>query len=222
MTLATPCSKPYHHGDLRQALLDATRDLLVEGGIQAASLRAVARRAGVTNRAPYHHFQDKNSLLAAVAADGFSKLTQQTKEYLEEAGHDPLDRLTSIGLAYIDFAHTHPGEFQVMFCHEVCDPEEHPDRACASESCFDLLLNTIMGNARVPVPEDHLLSLAVSAWSSVHGFATLRLQEHFQNKPEIRVERLAHHLCRRVANGIALEVGLLNAVPGSADRLPAN
>lgn len=206
--------RPYHHGDLRQALLDATRQLLSEGGVQAASLRAVARRAGVTNRAPYHHFPDKCALLAAVAAEGFAKLTAEMRRRIEAAGDDPLARLTEIGLGYIDFAHRNPGEFQVMFWPDVCDTEAHPDREVASEGCFQQLLETIQSAATTDLPEESLLSLGVSAWSAVHGFATLRANGAFEGRD---ARPLAHDLARRISMGIGLEVGVFSVIRDGVD-----
>ncbi|REJ76568.1 MAG: TetR/AcrR family transcriptional regulator [Acidobacteria bacterium] len=208
--------RPYHHGDLRRALLEATRELLMEGGVQAASLRAVARRAGVTNRAPYHHFPDKCSLLAAVATEGFRKLRENVARRLEHAGSDPVARLTEIGLGYIEFAHQNPGEFQVMFWHEVCDAEEHPERDTASECCFMQLLETIQSMARRPIGEHELKSLGVTAWSAVHGFATLRAQDSFVDE---RVDDLAEALARRIAVVTALEVGAFSLVPAVSDSV---
>src|SRR5690625_2896195 len=102
----------YHHGDLRRALLDAAAGLVQERRNAEASLREIARRAGVSHTAPYRHFESKEALLAAVAEEGF----HQFREVLEAAaeGKAPLDALHATGQAYVDFALGHPGYFRVM------------------------------------------------------------------------------------------------------------
>ncbi len=206
--MVTAAPKTYHHGDLRRALLDATRDLLVEGGVQAASLRAVARRAGVTNRAPYHHFNDKCDLLAAVAAEGFQKLKDEMTTRLEGCGGDPEQELVQIGLSYLGFAAENPGEFQVMFWHEVCDGESFPRREEESHSCFEVLLDTISRLARRPLDEERLLGMAMMAWSTVHGLATLRAQgslDAHSDKHPAPPPSLDEDTCRRVAIALSNE-----------------
>src|ERR1700746_1786308 len=100
-------AKPYHHGNLREALLGAAIRLIAEIGPSAFTLREVARRAGVSHNAPYRHFHDKDDLLAAVASQGYGELT----EAMLQAAHryfNPLDRLKHAGLAYIAFALRRP------------------------------------------------------------------------------------------------------------------
>ena len=206
--MVTAAPKTYHHGDLRRALLDATRELLVEGGVQAASLRAVARRAGVTNRAPYHHFNDKCDLLAAVAAEGFQKLKAEMTTRLDACRGDCQEELVQIGLGYLGFAAANPGEFQVMFWHEVCDGETFPHREEESQSCFEVLLETIARVAPRPLDDERLLGMAMFAWSTVHGLATLRAQgsldAHSENHPA-PPPTLDEDTCRRVAQAVANE-----------------
>ena len=206
--MVTAAPRTYHHGDLRRALLDATRELLVEGGIQAASLRAVARRAGVTNRAPYHHFDDKCDLLAAVAAEGFQKLQAEMHRRLEDCGKDPREELVQIGLGYLTFAAENPGEFQVMFWHELCDGETFPQREEESNSCFEILLSTIARLTPRPLDEEHQLGMAMMAWATVHGLATLRAQGALDAKSDDHPApppSLDEDTCRRIAVALANE-----------------
>src|SRR6266478_7680215 len=106
--------KPYHHGNLREALLEAAIRLIAEVGPTAFTLREVARRAGVSHNAPYRHFRDRDDLMAAVAAQGFRELTQAM---VDAAGGwaDALDRLKRAGLGYVTFALRRPEHFTVMF-----------------------------------------------------------------------------------------------------------
>src|SRR5665213_3923660 len=92
-------SRPYHHGDLRRALVDAARRILEAEGPTALSLRAVAREAGVSPAAPYHHFKDKAELLDAVADEGWQMLDAGMAK--AKAAADPRDKLTALGIAYV-------------------------------------------------------------------------------------------------------------------------
>lgn len=208
-TSSTPSS--YHHGDLCRALLDATRELIAEGGVQAASLRAVARRAGVSNRAPYHHFENKCALLAAVAAEGFEKLALEVDRRLAALGQDPVERLAELGLAYVTFAAANPGEFQVMFWHELCEEEHvHAEREERSKDCFERLLSELAQAGDGRLEEEDVLSLGIAAWSHVHGLATLQAQgafsdDHGPKKAVADPEQLARSQCQRLARMLVAE-----------------
>ncbi|MCA9610340.1 MAG: TetR/AcrR family transcriptional regulator, partial [Myxococcales bacterium] len=103
----------YHHGDLRQALIDASLALIEEGGVQALSLRKAARRAGVSPGAPYHHFPSRSALLAALSIEGFTRLHAKLDE-VRACCDGPEARLGACGRAYIAFAREHPAYFRVM------------------------------------------------------------------------------------------------------------
>src|SRR6266700_7153152 len=94
--------KPYHHGNLRETLLQSAIRLIAEVGPTAFTLREVARQAGVSHNAPYRHFQDKDALLAAVATQGYGELTEAMLEAAAQQPH-ALDQLKHAGLAYISF-----------------------------------------------------------------------------------------------------------------------
>src|SRR6202048_2097948 len=111
-------SGPYHHGDLRAACLNAALELLEEGGSNPLSLRAVARRAGVSSAAPYRHYADRDALLSAVAAVGYRELAG----YLAAAHPSPStpEDLAAVAVAYVQFALEHPALFRTMFS-DPCD-----------------------------------------------------------------------------------------------------
>src|ERR1700742_2861092 len=100
-------ARPYHHGDLSRALVDAARRILEAEGPSALSLRAVAREAGVSPAAPYHHFKDKTELLEAVAHVGWDALTGAFIAARRNAA-DPAQALGNIGVAYVNFARDNP------------------------------------------------------------------------------------------------------------------
>ena len=106
----------YHHGQLRAALLAASRSILAESGARGLSLREAARRAGVSTAAPYRHFKDKTSLLAALAHAAFVRLDAELTAVAERfADAPPLERVQQLGVAYVGFAARHPAEFRLMF-----------------------------------------------------------------------------------------------------------
>jgi AcrR family transcriptional regulator len=162
--------RPYHHGNLREALLEAAVGLIAEAGPKGFNLREVARRAGVSHNAPYRHFRDKDELLATVAAQGFDELTRAMLR-AGTPGMKPVDRLRGAGLAYVSFALRRPEHFTVMF--------ETPPAECSREAgqrAFDALLRLIEDCQRAAdLPAADARSVAMVAWSVVHGVAKLAL-----------------------------------------------
>jgi AcrR family transcriptional regulator len=166
--------KPYHHGNLREALLEAAIRLIAEVGPTAFTLREVARRAGVSHNAPYRHFRDRDDLMAAVAAEGFRELMQAM---VEAAGQrsDALDRLKQAGLGYVTFALRRPEHFTVMFDAPM-SKRKHPDSAAAAEQAFGTLMSFVKGCQDAGrLPSGDLRQMALLAWTMVHGIAKLAI-----------------------------------------------
>ncbi|MEZ5213067.1 TetR/AcrR family transcriptional regulator [Gordonia sp. (in: high G+C Gram-positive bacteria)] len=158
----------YHHGDLPAALVRAALELLDADGAEAdLSLRAVARRAGVSAGAPYRHFADRNALLSAVAAVGYRELADSLAAAAPDA-HTP-DDLAAIAVAYVRFALDRPGLFRVMF-GGLCDTD-NADRVAAVTAINTYLTNVI---ARTVTSDDPAVA-ATGAWALVHGLAFLFL-----------------------------------------------
>src|SRR5687767_14780705 len=122
--------------DLRRAVLDASVALVEEGGIGALSMREVARRAGVTHGAPYHHFPDRAAILAAIAEEGFVLLDGQMRRALAATAATGLARFEACGRGYFAFAVAHPAHFKVMFRPELVDPKNHPNVDAAAARAF--------------------------------------------------------------------------------------
>jgi AcrR family transcriptional regulator len=160
--MSPPRRRPYHHGDLRRALLVAAIETIQETGAAGMSMREVARRAGVTHTAAMYHFGDRAGLLAAVAADGYRLLG----EALTEARRRPRGFL-EMGVAYVRFAITHTAHFEVMY-HPALYDRDDPVVATARKETATLLYGSTDATA-------DQLTLGVAAWSIVHGFATLWL-----------------------------------------------
>jgi AcrR family transcriptional regulator len=165
-------SKPYHHGDLRAALIQAALGLIAEVGPQAFTLREVARRADVSHNAPYRHFRDKDELLAVLAAEGFERLTTSMNE-TAAAGVDALDRFRLCGLGYVEFALEWPQHFQVMFDSPDCFAK-YPEHEAVGKLAFRTLLGFIVEcQAAHSLPPGDPQPISLLAWSIVHGVAKL-------------------------------------------------
>lgn len=174
----------YHHGDLRATLMDASLRLIESEGLAAVSLRRVAREAGVSSGAPYHHFADRAALLSALSIDGF----QQLASYMRTARAttpDPLAAITELGAAYVRFSRDHPAQFRLMFRPELSQPEKHPDAHVAGDAAFNVLVDTVAECVAVgAVPADRAETLAVAWWGLAHGLASLWLDGHLEKRSE--------------------------------------
>ena len=160
----------YHHGDLRRAVLDAALVAISEVGPSAVSLRDLARRAGVSHAAPAHHFGDKAGVLTAVAAEGYHLLADALT-----AAHQHTGDFAEVGVAYVRFAIEHRSHFEVMF-----RPELYHADAPAVRTAQDRARQMLYGGvASLPdgQPGPDLLLAGAAAWSLVHGFATLWLNQ---------------------------------------------
>jgi AcrR family transcriptional regulator len=164
--------KPYHHGHLREALLQAAIQLIAEAGPAGFTLREVARRAGVSHNAPYRHFSDREDLLAAVAAQGFRELNKAMLDAVEHH-RDSISRLKRAGLAYVEFALRRPEHFTVMFDAAV-SKNKTPDSAQAAEEAFATLVSLVKScQDERRLPSGDVRQFALLAWSMVHGIAKL-------------------------------------------------
>lgn len=163
----------YHHGELRQALVDATLGIVQSEGTGAVSLSAAARRVGVSPQATYNHFRDKGELLAAAAEETVRALERRMREARDAAG-SPGERLEATGLAYVAFARERAAQFRLLSAPELASKTRRPALAAAYEAAFAVLLEVIeeCQGAGV-VRRDGSRQLAVAAWGMVHGLAWL-------------------------------------------------
>ncbi len=202
---ARPRARSYHHGDLRPALLAAALRLLEERDPGDLSLRAIAREAGVSRAAPYHHFADREALLAAVAAEGFRALRAAMMERLEAAAGTPLERMREMGVAYVVFAVRHPQLYRLMFGGEFRNRESHAELVRESAEAY-AALGTAMGNS-MPAgsggggePD----AFALSAWALVHGLAMLVVDRRVgvPDMSDEQVEALARRTIEVLGRGV--------------------
>ncbi|WP_394831002.1 TetR/AcrR family transcriptional regulator [Pendulispora rubella] len=163
----------YHHGDLRRALVDAALALIQEGELGTLSLREVARRAGVTPAAPYHHFRDKVELLAAVAEEGFIALGERMD--LAVSAMPPRKaraRVAALARAYLEFARERQAHYRVMFLPEV----KVTDPALGVHVAADAALARLVAAVHAAAPKadaDTVHRRAVIAWGAGHGIVSL-------------------------------------------------
>ncbi|HMV68608.1 MAG TPA: TetR/AcrR family transcriptional regulator [Myxococcota bacterium] len=164
----------YHHGDLRNALLAATEELLVERGAEGFSLREVARRAGVSHGAPAHHFPNRRALLEAYAARSFTQLVRYVTDRVASTQVTDLrGLLVAMCEGYVSFALEHPARFEIMFRRDLFDAEGLEMRA-ASQQSWVALVGVVDGCVKVGVLEPEAARIVtVQCWSLIHGFASL-------------------------------------------------
>jgi AcrR family transcriptional regulator len=163
--------RPYHHGDLRRALVDAARRILEAEGPTALSLRAVAREAGVSPAAPYHHFKDKAELLDAVAEQGWQILDQMMAEAKAKA--ERKDKLNSLGIAYVCFARENPALYRVMY-DAARDKESLPEQMHDNEdSAYCKVRDTMVELGADPNATTEIELATTAAWCAAHGLAEM-------------------------------------------------
>jgi AcrR family transcriptional regulator len=171
----------YHHGALREALIEAAEGVLAERGPEGFSLREVARRSGVSPAAPAHHFGDASGLLAAVATAAFDGLTAALEAGNQRGGDDPLACLREQGVGYVGFALRYPGRFGLMF---RCGLQKTQALERSGHAAYAVLENGVRrlygvtAGAALTSPQSHAL---LSIWSVVHGFAHLALAGQFDS-----------------------------------------
>ncbi|MET0267878.1 MAG: TetR/AcrR family transcriptional regulator [Duganella sp.] len=170
----------YHHGDLRPALVRAARELLIEKGLEYFSLRAVARRVGVSPAAPAYHFGDAAGLLTEVAIGGFEELNRCMAERAAVGAQAPVERLHAFGQAYIRFAFANPPLFHLMFRKDKLRiTDALKASAIAAFSHLQAAVCEAAGVSEQCIGPDLLASM-LAAWSMVHGFAHLALDGQFE------------------------------------------
>ena len=168
------CCVKIAKNDLRQKVLSASLVMIEERGLDQFSMREVARKAGVSHQAPYHHFGDREAILAAIASEGFAKLAQVMKRALVKIEREPSGAIEAIARAYVDFALRHPSHFQVMFRSDSVPIERYPEALKNADAAFGTLVQVI-DKSFPRTPQETRRNLAFAAWAFTHGLATLIL-----------------------------------------------
>lgn len=199
----------YHHGDLRNALIEAAVRLIAERGAEGFSLREAGRLVGVSPTAAYRHFADKSALLGAVASDGFSRLAAAMERGMARApgaagsAERAVARMAAVGEAYVDFALRHPSHFRIMFGPWLRDTACVPGAGPSGKDPFQLLVEALdEAQAAGVIPARARDGAEVVAWSAVHGFAALVVDGTLPLGSKERSAAL-----RRVLTGVLLGLG---------------
>jgi len=169
--------KNYHHGDLKNALIKAGVEILAKEGVGGLSLRKVAQQAGVSHSAPYSHFPDKQSLIAAISTEGFKQLYDELSSVVMSHKDDPKRQLMDGALVYVQFAMDNTDTFKIMFSGVLEKEKEYPSFVEISRKTFELVVDIVRacqaaGVLRTDQPE----LKAVSIWGQVHGIVSLALE----------------------------------------------
>ncbi len=164
----------YHHGNLREALIEAALDLIGESGPAGFTISEAARRAGVSPAAPYRHFRDADALLAEIALRGFERLGQALTAAWNDARPDPVSAFEALGRAYLGFARDQPAYYAAMFEARIA-AEDHPPLAAAADRAFRVLREAAERVA-AGLPKEKRppsLMMALHIWALAHGIASL-------------------------------------------------
>lgn len=190
----------YHHGDLRRALLQAAVRTIRSHGIDGLTLRAVGSTLGVSRTALYRHFTDKGALLAAVAAEGFRMLREETTRAWVD-GERGLRGFEAMGVAYVRFALTHPSHYRVMFGADISSATD-VQLAEEGTGAFQVLVDALTELQQQDLARrDDTQQMALFVWSTVHGVAMLAIDGRLGQKPSA-VDRLTHYTTHRVRAAI--------------------
>lgn len=163
--MSTSTNAPYHHGNLRQALLEAALIILQKDGASGLGLRDLARAVGVSPAAPYRHFDSRAALLEALAVTGFQRFSAAMEAVAET---NPADPMAAMGKTYVLFALENANLFRLMFSSDL-KKDGRPGLRMAADAAFDTLRHVVGGDIKVGRIK------ALAAWAKIHGLAILLL-----------------------------------------------
>jgi AcrR family transcriptional regulator len=195
----------YHHGDLRNALIDSASLLLEQKGIDGLSLRDVAKQAGVSHAAPYRHFENKTELLAIMMQKGFVRLELAVNKATLKKGLSSTEKLIAAGVAYVQEAVRHPEIMRLMFSGHLDYAQCPPGLEASAEQAYRRLSNIIeAGIEDGSFRNQDSQILTMTAWSAMHGLAMLYLAGQFNCAVEDQqpLEQLAFQVATTVVHGI--------------------
>ena len=200
-------SQKYHHGELKNALVEGTMEMAGSGGSTAVTLRAAARRAGVSHAAVYRHFENRLDLLAAAAAEAMNRLARALENAADSVDSDE-ERVQAIARAYLAWAARDPGAFRLAFCQELWDKTPYPDLRAASDRASRPVLDA---TSEISATPEAARRTAVSVWAHAHGMTELFLERQLTQGdlrlPEDSITAAADLL----AEGVAQLIGPASA-----------
>jgi AcrR family transcriptional regulator len=217
----------YHHGDLRNALLEASLALVAEKGVEAFSLREAARAVGVSPAAAYRHFADKDALLSELANLGSDRLAQAMEKVIARVGGKPgtadhaAQSFAAVGLAYVEFAVQHPAHFRVMFGPWCTRTEGPPERAPGDpRDPYTILVDSLdaLVASRV-IPMQTRMGAEIASWAFVHGLASLIVDGVLRLSKAERAEAM-RVAGRTLIAGMGGDPALLGPAPSFLEPAP--
>lgn len=182
--------KRFHHGDLREALIAATRELLVEHGPDGFTLADACRRAGVTTAAPYKHFRDKQEILEEIVQRGFDELSASNAKAVAEGGAGTIQGITAMGVSYLNFAVAQPAVFRLMFGHksEIRKVKQVDE---TGKECLKHVIEQVAAYSRKHGHTADAEKIAIRLWTFVHGASSLELDgDYGRVAPGLDVQKL--------------------------------
>lgn len=197
----TERSEPYHHGNLKAALLAAAFDLIQKKGIESLSLREIAQQAGVSHAAPYRHFKSKEDLLAALATESLQELTGAVRIAVDQEPDAAL-RLRVAARTYLRYALANPARFELTF-HAPFDREAYPAYVAAYTDSLALLAKVI--ESRGESQGAHRVESTLASdliWASVHGISELGLAKRLRHGDPQELEELAEAAVEAILQGL--------------------
>jgi AcrR family transcriptional regulator len=194
----------FHHGNLREALVAAARDLLIEHGPDGFTLADACRRAGVTTAAPYKHFRSKQEVLQEIVSRGFDELTAVNAKAVAKAGPGTLAGITAMVISYLDFAVAQPAVFRLMFGHKPhLMKVEHVNES--GNRCLKNVIDEVAACSRNYGQKADAELVAIRLWTFVHGASSLELDGDYG----------------RVAPGLDVRDLVADATPGLLSVTPS-
>lgn len=161
----------YHHGDLRQQLVTATRALVEEKGPDLFSVSEACRAAGVSTAAPYRHFTDRTEMLVAVALEGFAEMVAAFDAAVADHPHGSVEAITALGVAYVAYAEANPGMFKMMFAGD----HETEALQTAGQCCYENVLQQVAAYLGKTEVDQTVFEAGFPLWTFVHGLAFLKI-----------------------------------------------
>jgi len=164
----------YHHGNLREVLIDSAEQAIVSQAAEELSLRALARAAGVSQTAPYRHFNDRNELLSAVSERGYVRLIERLSSTIERSSSNPGEQVKAAAKCYIGFAIENPSLFKLMFGPLLQPTHQFPPLHDKIRACNKLVQSMLAAGVQSgSIMSEDLRYLTNTAWAGIHGLATL-------------------------------------------------
>jgi AcrR family transcriptional regulator len=203
-----PAGRDYHHGNLKNVLIEAAISQIAAHGARALSLRELARSIGVSHASTYLHFPSKESVLATIAEQGFEKLTRAMEAAARPHTGDPVEMLQATGVAYVDFGVSYPHHLQVMFGDLITHHKNYPTLVEASKKAYEVLVSVVregQQTGRIGAQNERLVTLA--AWAQVHGLAMLIASGQVRSEGSERIEHksLAASVIALLRDGLSVK-----------------